>query len=113
MAYGSLMNVLASGSVEAKAAPTVGAGVTELSYTDRRPGTISRVSASGKTFWYRDDRVAVVGEANPYGRQEWEIARDDSAPETKVTLRKDGVWRNEFGRAVLVGVREMHYDYNF
>ena len=40
--------------------PTVGMGVTECVGSDRYAGTITRVSKSGKQFWFTHDDVKLV-----------------------------------------------------
>lgn len=95
--------------------PEVGMGVTYSIGSDRYAGTISRVSKSGKTFWYRKDDVRATKAHNYYGKQSYiYIPRPDGA-EIRVSKRKDGRWRESGGScgSVFVGEREHYSDPHF
>ena len=94
---------------EETAIPNVGAGVTRLHWTDRSPGTITRVSPSGKTFWFTEDRVE--REKNENGVVSYRFAHEPNGYEYRARMTKKG-WRAN-GNKVLVGVRAYYYDINF
>jgi hypothetical protein len=94
--------------------PKVGMGVTVLHWTDRTPGTISRVSPSGKTFWYRNDDAKRIDNNGESESQEYEFFPVPEAPENKVQRRrKDGRWRDEIGHVISVGDRSKYRDPSF
>ena len=111
--FGSLNNMMSAAAVIGQPAPEVGMGVTILSWTDRHAGTISRVSASGKTFWYRDDDAERVDANGMSECQEYEYTPRPDISEAKVTLRKDGRWKEQGGRTVQLGSRRAYHDYSF
>jgi hypothetical protein len=92
-------------------APEVGMGVTILRWTDRDPGTITRVSPSGKSFWFREDLAERTDGGSMSEYQEWAFTADAKAPEQMARLTKAG-WRVR-GTAVRVGSREKYYDFSF
>ena len=92
--------------------PEVGASATMLLWTDRHAYTITRVSASGKTFWMKRDKAKLKEGCSPWkGNEDYDYEPDPSATETKVMMGKRG-WKSG-GNKVWVGVRDEHYDPNF
>jgi hypothetical protein len=77
--------------------PQVGMGVTELMYSDRNVYTITVVDVNGRWFKCQEDRSAKDEENSdkewPFRKQVYRYYRNHTAPEIKVTLRKDGEWR--------------------
>lgn len=95
-------------------APEVGMGVTELRWTDRRAGTITRVSKSGKTFWFTHDTATRIDNNGMSESQDYEYQINSEGYEYRVSLRKDGRWKVVNGGSyVMVGVRREYYDYSF
>jgi hypothetical protein len=112
--------------------PEVGMGITWYGYSDSTPGTITRVSQSGKRIWFREDSTKLLNGVNSgekdalefspggfsghtSGTQRWEITPNPDGIEKSATLRKDGKWWVVGTRTtrVKVGERRMHYDFNF
>ncbi len=94
--------------------PEVGMGITYSVGSDSYPGTISRVSASGKTFWFKKDDFRARKDSNYYGNQKWIYLPDPEAQEEKVTRSKrTGKWRRQGGGHVYVGERETYQDPHF
>jgi len=85
-----------------------GAGVTEYIGSDGYPGTVRKVSASGKTVWIsRDGHRAIPGVVNPYEEpyKKVEFIPVDT-PESqwiKYTYRKDGSFRRSGGKSYYLG----------
>jgi hypothetical protein len=100
---------------EETATPNVGDGVTVFWYTDRSAGTITRVSKSGKRFWFREDnakRTDKLGMTD--SGQTYEFTPNPDAVEEEVRMTKKG-WRigGLRGRKVAVGVRSHYHDFSF
>jgi hypothetical protein len=94
--------------------PTVGMGITICLYRDRHAGTITKVSPSGKTFWYKRDDVERIDNNGMSDSQTYKYTFNDKMPDEKVTLRKNGQWR-ETGTNyyIVLGTRDEYYDYSF
>jgi hypothetical protein len=60
--------------------PAVGMGITVLMWTDRMPGTIISVSASGKSFKYQADTATRIDENGMSDAQTYEYGPDPSGP---------------------------------
>lgn len=94
--------------------PNVGTGCTECLYTDSHACTITKVSPSGKTIWYRRDRAKVVSGSAMDGSAEYEYEFDENGYDEKATLRKGGIYRatgTDF--YIAIGVRREYYDPHF
>lgn len=95
--------------------PEVGMGVTVFGYSDRHAGTITRVSASKREFWFRHDIAARTDANGMSDSQTYEFTPDPAAPEIRVKLsssKKHPGWKCEGGR-VAIGYRSEYYDYSF
>lgn len=113
---GSLINNLYQNSNTIQ--PEVGMGATVLMWSDRRAGTISRVSPSKKTLWFQSDKATRVDTNGMSDAQAYEYERQPDAPEAEYTLRKNGRWVRKGSPmkgsgSLLIGVRDEHYDYSF
>ena len=94
--------------------PEVGMGITECWFSDCHPGTISRISPSGKTIWYKTDDVKVVKGSCQDGSAEYEYTENPKAREVKATLRKNGQWRSTGTNCfIALGHRREYYDPSF
>lgn len=94
-------------------APKVGDGITLYHYSDRSPGTITRVSPSGKTFWYKPDIATRIDGNGMSESQEYTFKTDETASESPVRLTKNG-WRCSVnGCSVGIGRREKYHDFSF
>lgn len=119
MKHGSLQNLLADNSIQAReAAPKVGDGITEVSWTDRHAGTIKRVAPNGKKFWYTMDDAKRTDKNGMSDCQSYSYTTTDlpEADWNVATLRKDGKWHQGTtlsGRTIMVGVRDEYHDFSF
>ena len=116
--------------------PEVGMPASTNTWTDWEPGTIVKVSASGKTIWIQEDHAEMInaeelkfhigGFAANCSNQEvqkYEYKRNLNGCIRKATLRtrRNGktLWKmkgsstNGVGSNCAVGTRFKHYDYNF
>jgi len=94
--------------------PEVGMGCTECLYSDSHAGTISRISPSGKTVWFKRNIAKVVKGSCHDGSAEYEYSEDENAYETKATLRKNGQFRVSGTNSFLaIGHRREYYDPSF
>jgi len=107
MSYGSLENLMSSKTFDC---PSVGDGVTEVRWTDRHAHTVTRVSASGKTFYMARDEATLVSSVED-ARQEYEYEDDLFAQPVAVRLTKSG-WKVANRGGVILG-RHEHYDRGF
>ena len=73
--------------------PEVGMGCTECWWSDSHAATITKISPSGKTIWYRRDKAKVVSGSCQDGSAEYEYEFDENGYDHKATLRKDGKYR--------------------
>lgn len=95
----------------AKAKPEVGMGATLVWWTDTDPYTITRVSASGKTFWMKEDFAKRIDKNGMSDCQEYEYTPNPDAHEVAVRMTKRGWMSN--GHLVRVGERRKYFDYSF
>jgi len=110
MPYGSLMNVLADSSTNARAdTPAVGDGATVLSWTDRKSATVVAVKSPTRVVVNFDDVTYGGPGAKPV------VNAFGTGMTVTVTKRKDGRWKvaGPDNRTVMFGVRDPYYDYDF
>jgi hypothetical protein len=91
--------------------PTVGMGVTVVMWTDRYPGTIVRVSPSGKTFQYQEDKATRTDSNGMSESQTYRFEPNPAATVRTARLTKSG-WKDK-GTRIAVGVRSRYYDFSF
>lgn len=116
MATGSLVNMVYNNSTPA--VPTVGMGATRTFWTDRRAGTIVKVSASGKSVEWTDDIAVRTDEHGMSDSQSYSYTTDPDASPITFTLRKNGKWvllgeSINGGSRLIIGIRDTHFDYSF
>jgi len=89
-------------------------GVTWAAGSDRYPGTITEVSASGKRIVFQED-VAIRTDTNGMSEsQQYTFQQDPNGEMHIATKRKDGVWRITGGKTpVTLGIRDKYYDFSF
>lgn len=90
--------------------PIVNMGATLCSGSDRYPYTIIEVSENGKTITMQQDKHKRIDKNGLSENQEYEYTRDTNGNIIKVSLRKDGKWK-EIGNKyhiVIVGHKEKY-----
>ena len=112
-AYGNLMNRIME---DTAGKPEVGMGATEIMWSDRHAGTISRI-ISPKSIAWKQDRATGHGDGRTEPRT-YTYERDDDCPETIFTQRKNGRWVRkgeslDTGSGLLIGIRNEYYDPSF
>ena len=107
----SLSNHLLSGT-KGQPTPEVGMGITILMWTDRQPATITRVSKSGKVFWFKRDHAERRDANGMSESQTYEFFPNPEATEERASLRKNGAWKCGSGQ-VRLGSRDKYHDYSF
>jgi len=125
--YGSLINRLQERMVVGAPTPTVGMGVTMLSYTDRHPGTIIKVEKSGKGLivTVQADDAKRIDDNGLSESQEYEYTPNPKGviyfykqkePNTCWThvykSAETGRYRQSVG-GLFIGKREKYYDFSF
>ena len=111
---GSLINHVLSGSGGAPAKPEVGTAATILHWTDREPATVVRVSPTGKTLWVQADKYTRVDQNGMSESQDYEYARNHTAPLQEFRLTPKRGWRGKGGSPALVlGRQERYHDFSF
>lgn len=111
MQYGNLMHEIVS--TKSKLTPAVGMGVTVLCWTDRHAGTITRVSPSKKSFFFRQDKATRTDKLGMTDSgQQYSYEADPTAQEQKAILTRRG-WKVVKGTKIVLGMRDEHYDYSF
>lgn len=101
--------------------PAPGVDCTILSYTDRSPAVVTRVSPSKATIWIRDRSYkAAPGVSNAYTEsQEWVVGEPyEHMEEQCYTRRKNGKYYRKGspmhgGGSLLIGVALVYYDPSF
>jgi hypothetical protein len=88
----------------------VGDGVTMYLYSDRQAGTITRISKSGKCFWFKLDNAKVISGSEGDGSAKYEYLPDNTRPERRATKTKYG-W-SSYGNPIGFG-RDQYYDPTF
>ena len=107
---GSMTNYLMSGT-KGVPTPTVGMGITELMWSDRAAGTITRVSPSGKTLWYQLDKATRIDDNGMSEVQDYAYEPDPTATVKIARLTKRG-WKAS-GTRLALGYRDTYYDFSF
>jgi hypothetical protein len=103
--YGNLINRI-SEHVKMPT-PKPGDGVTIYMWSDRHAGTVTRVSPSGKTVWFTEDRVTAW--EGDYGTA---FETVPGATERVARLRKNGTWKSD-GNGITFGARNAYRDPSF
>ncbi len=98
--------------------PEVGMPATLLYWSDRKPATVVRVSASGREVEIQRDRSKRTDDNGMSEGQVYEYERDPHAVREVFTLRKNGRWvekgmRMGQGLRLGLGYREEYYDFSF
>lgn len=112
--YGSLVNLLKDRT--RSEVPVVGMGCTILGWSDRYPGTVVKVGASGKTIWIQRDEARRTDKNGPYTEnQSYIFIRQPEALLERASLRGDGRWRmsGRDGSTVILGRRSAYRDPTF
>lgn len=112
----SMTNYLMSGT-KGQPTPTVGMGITELMWSDRAAGTITRVSPSGKTLWYQLDKATRIDGNGMSEVQDYAYEPNPDAPVKTARLTKRG-WKTvcsgaASGTRIAIGYRATYYDFSF
>ena len=107
----SLSNYLLSGT-KGQPTPEVGMGITILMWTDRQPATITRISKSGKVFWFKRDHAERRDANGMSESQTYDFLPNPAATEQRATLRKTGAWKCQ-GHQIRLGSRDKYHDYSF
>ena len=112
--HGSVTNRIAERCSRALV-PGVGMGATKLMYTDRVAYTVTRISASGKTFWMQRDKASRTDSNGMSESQSYAYEPDPEGEVLKVFRTKDGRWKSSgvYGCYVLLGERRAYHDYSF
>jgi hypothetical protein len=93
--------------------PEVGMPVTVLMWTDRYPGTIIKVSPSGRTIQFQEDYAAHIDKNGQSENQHYEYTRNPNASVKTARFGKRG-WRvTGMGSGLFIGKREKYQDPNF
>jgi len=120
---GSLVNHLYSRMTIGAPEPTVGMGVTMLSWTDRDAGTIVEVNMKRRYIAVVEDNAKRIDNNGISEGQEYEFTPNPDGYVVYYRKDKKGQWRkcyyNENKRLVfgtgglIVGRREKYYDFSF
>jgi hypothetical protein len=120
---GSLVNHLYSRMTIGAPEPTVGMGVTMLSWTDRDAGTIVEVNMKKRYIAVTEDRAERIDNNGISESQEYKFTPVLDGHLNYYRKDKKGQWRrcyhNQNGRLVfgtgglIVGRREKYYDFSF
>ena len=92
----------------------VGMGCTINEFSDSHAATITRVSPSGKTIWYRQD-IATVNEGSCQdGSAKYAYKFNENGIDEKATLRSSGQYRSTgTDYLITLGGRHEFYDPTF
>lgn len=115
MAYGSLNNLLLSGSNGAPV-PVVGMGATILGWTDRYAATIVEVSKTKHRVGVKRDKVKRLDNNGMSDSQRWLCVPDPNSPVEYFSRRKDGGYAAVGSRSACrlrIGERNHYYDFSF
>lgn len=94
--------------------PEIGMGVTWAVGSDRYPGTIIDISASGHRIVFQED-IATRTDSNGMSEsQSYTFQQNPLGEIHTASLRKDGRWRLTGGKMPLfIGNRDKYYDFSF
>lgn len=109
---GSLTNWMMS-DTRNQPTPVVGMGLTLLHWTDREVATITKVSPSGKTFWFKADIATRIDSNGMSECQVYSYSPDDTAPERKAVLTRRGRWKEIRGSQIRLDARIAYHDFSF
>ena len=94
--------------------PEIGMGVTWSVGSDRYPGTIIDISASGKRITFQEDSATRTDSNGMSESQTYTFQSDPQGTIHTASLRKDGRWRITGSKMpVYIGNRAKYYDYSF
>lgn len=93
--------------------PAVGDGVSICYVSDRYPGTIAAISASGATIKVRNDKWKVVQGSMHDGSAEYEFEEDEEGEVRAFRLVKEGRYRGADGGPWIALGRTKYYDPHF
>ena len=94
--------------------PVVGMGVTICHYSDRAVGTITRVSKTGKSFWFKHDIKKRVDNNGMSDSQTYEYTENPEANEIPVRMNRRGIYMTLKSRyPVVLGVKNAFHDFSF
>lgn len=94
--------------------PEIGMGCTECLFTDSHACTITKISPSGKTIWYRRDKAKIIEGSAFDGSAEYAYSFDEDGHDYKATLRKDGRYRaTGTDYYIALNCRHEYYDPHF
>ena len=120
---GSLVNHLYSRMTIGAPEPTVGMGVTMLSWTDRHAGTIVEVNTKKRYIAVTEDTMKRIDNNGISESQEYEYTTVTDAYRTYYRKDRKDQWRkcyyNQNGRLIfgtgglILGRRESYYDFSF
>lgn len=120
---GSLVNHMYSRMTAGEPEPTVGMGVTMLSWTDRNAGTIVEVNMKKRYIAVTEDSTRRIDNNGMSESQEYEYTTVMDGHRDYYRKDKKGQWRrcyyNENNRLVfttgglIIGRRESYYDFSF
>jgi hypothetical protein len=107
----SIVNEIYAAAVVGQPAPEVGMGITLLHWTDRSAGTITRVSPSGKMFWFQSDRAVRTDKNGMSESQTYEYTPQPDARVQTARLNKKGQWVSA-GTNIRIGDRRAYHDFS-
>lgn len=120
---GSVMNHLYSRMVKGEPEPTVGMGVTLLSWTDRHPATVT--TWDGKILTVQEDHAKRIDANGMSESQDYEYTpnpkgglscfrKDKIGVWQKIAKNPDtGRWVKAGGKGLTLGRRDKYHDYSF
>jgi hypothetical protein len=109
--HGSLTNHLLDRSRTGP--PVIGAGATEVLWTDRNPFTVIEVADETHCTVQEDEAVRVSG-SHRYDNK-WDITPNTTGQIRRLSKRKDGRWKpvGLSDPSFLLGTRQKYYDPEF
>lgn len=94
--------------------PVVGMGVTVCYYSERYAGTITRISKSGKSFWFKYDIVKRVDNNGMSDSQTYEYTENPEANEIPVRMNRKGIYKTlKSHNPIVLGVRNAFHKFSF